>query len=190
MSQCKAVFPLIPHQGDHNVARTCCTTVLEKKNPREMAAFNLVASSLNYDLGALLALIAVESSFVAVFHLSSSAHLMNLHTPIPIFSKGLLFLILVLNLAGAGLLRAAPEIGIEQPAGTPLGHVVAWGDDFSGQTAVPGGLVGVKAVSAGWQHSLALKSDGTVVAWGDNTVGQSTVRHSGRCHSHLGGRRA
>src|SRR5205823_5305987 len=65
------------------------------------------------------------------------------------------------------------------------GSVVAWGDNSFGQlgdgthtrrtTPVPvSGLTAgtVMAVSAGVQHSLALKKDGTVVAWGDNIFGQ------------------
>jgi len=55
------------------------------------------------------------------------------------------------------------------------GTVVAWGDDYYGQSAIPAGLSGVVSISAGSNHSLALKSDGTVVAWGDNGQGQSTV---------------
>jgi alpha-tubulin suppressor-like RCC1 family protein len=37
------------------------------------------------------------------------------------------------------------------------------------------GLSGVVAMSAGWDHSLALKTDGTVWAWGDNTYDQLGV---------------
>lgn len=40
---------------------------------------------------------------------------------------------------------------------------------------VPSGLVGVTAIAAGWDHALALKSDGTVVAWDGNQYGESTV---------------
>jgi len=53
--------------------------------------------------------------------------------------------------------------------------IVAWGENAQDQATVPAGLGEVKAVAAGGNHSLALKSDGTVVAWGDNTYGQSTV---------------
>ena len=35
-----------------------------------------------------------------------------------------------------------------------------------------GGLAGAIAIAAGWNHSLALKSDGTVWAWGLNSFGQ------------------
>ena len=40
---------------------------------------------------------------------------------------------------------------------------------------VPAGLTGVTAIAAGWDHALALKSDGTVVAWDGNQYGESTV---------------
>ena len=36
------------------------------------------------------------------------------------------------------------------------GTVVAWGNNLSGQTRVPGGLDGVVAIAAGFTHSLAL----------------------------------
>jgi alpha-tubulin suppressor-like RCC1 family protein len=64
------------------------------------------------------------------------------------------------------------------------GTVMAWGGDESGQlgigairegeevpTAVKG-LTGVRAVSAGASHSLALLANGTVMAWGGNESGQ------------------
>ena len=60
------------------------------------------------------------------------------------------------------------------PAGSS-GTVVAWGDNSFGQTNVPAGLNGVTAISAGYGHTVALKSDATVVAWGDNTYGQRNV---------------
>jgi alpha-tubulin suppressor-like RCC1 family protein len=68
------------------------------------------------------------------------------------------------------------------------GTVWAWGADDSGQlgdgtTGDPScfcrtmvvqvhGLSGVIAISAGWGHSLALKSDGTVWAWGYDHEGE------------------
>lgn len=33
----------------------------------------------------------------------------------------------------------------------------------------------VVAISAGYYHSVALRSDGSVIAWGDNTAGQTTI---------------
>ena len=53
--------------------------------------------------------------------------------------------------------------------------VVAWGDNFYGQTNLPGGLSNVVAVAGGGSHSLALRSDGKVVAWGYNQYGQTNV---------------
>jgi hypothetical protein len=53
--------------------------------------------------------------------------------------------------------------------------VVAWGDNSSGQCAVPVGLSGIVAISAGYADSLALKSDGTVVQWGDTGQGEGAV---------------
>jgi alpha-tubulin suppressor-like RCC1 family protein len=64
------------------------------------------------------------------------------------------------------------------------GEVLAWGDNTYGQLGngtttnstvpiqVSGGLTDVIAISGGYYHSLALKSDGTVWAWGYNALGQ------------------
>jgi hypothetical protein len=46
------------------------------------------------------------------------------------------------------------------------GAVVAWGDNATGQSTVPPGLGPVIAISAGHNHSLALRTDRTVVSWG------------------------
>ena len=54
-------------------------------------------------------------------------------------------------------------------------RVVAWGDNSLGQTAVPSGLSGVVAISAGGTHTMALKSDGTVSSWGYNASGETNV---------------
>ncbi len=64
------------------------------------------------------------------------------------------------------------------------GTVLAWGRDNAGQLGNDlaledkpkpvsvSGLTGIIAISAGYAHSLALKSNGTVYAWGDDADGQ------------------
>ena len=55
-------------------------------------------------------------------------------------------------------------------------NVVAWGADYVGQASVPATLSNnMVAVAGAYDHSLALKNDGTAAAWGDNNFGQSTV---------------
>jgi alpha-tubulin suppressor-like RCC1 family protein len=54
-------------------------------------------------------------------------------------------------------------------------QIVAWGQDYDGQTNTPAGLGNVFAVAAGGDNSMALKSDGTVAVWGDNPYGQTNV---------------
>ncbi|HKS35681.1 MAG TPA: hypothetical protein VJW76_00725 [Verrucomicrobiae bacterium] len=61
------------------------------------------------------------------------------------------------------------------PTHRSVGRVVAWGNNFSGQSNVPQGLGDVVAVAGGWVSSMALRSDGTVVAWGSNGGGQINV---------------
>ncbi len=80
--------------------------------------------------------------------------------------------------------------GFDGPSGHSLalksdGRVWAWGSDlfyqlgdgYANQTiaspVLTPGLSNVTAISAGGDHSLALKSNGTVWAWGSNTSGQS-----------------
>jgi hypothetical protein len=54
-------------------------------------------------------------------------------------------------------------------------RIVLWGDTSFGQTNIPTGASGIKAIAAGYRHCLALRSNGTVVAWGDNQAGQTNV---------------
>ncbi|HUP78630.1 MAG TPA: hypothetical protein VM260_08670, partial [Pirellula sp.] len=44
-----------------------------------------------------------------------------------------------------------------------------------GQITIPPGATNVVAITAGFNHSLVLRADGTVIAWGDNSVGQCNV---------------
>jgi len=60
----------------------------------------------------------------------------------------------------------------------PDATVVAWGDNFNGQTNVPNGLTGVKAIAAGGDHAVALKNDGTVVAWGKIWNGSAYINET------------
>lgn len=53
--------------------------------------------------------------------------------------------------------------------------LVAWGDNASGQTNVPGAVGFYRGIAAGERHCLAAREDGTVLAWGDNARGQTNV---------------
>jgi hypothetical protein len=53
--------------------------------------------------------------------------------------------------------------------------VVTWGYSNCPGNVVPSNLAGVKAVAAGWLHSVVLLTNGTVRAWGDNYYGQTNV---------------
>ncbi len=52
--------------------------------------------------------------------------------------------------------------------------VAAWGINTSGRLSVPPGATNVVAIAAGYDHCLALRSNGTIVAWGGNDSGQAT----------------
>jgi len=66
-------------------------------------------------------------------------------------------------------------LGTEAFCQTNSGTIVAWGLNDQGQCSVPAPNSGFIAISAGWNHSLGLKSDGTIVAWGRNDYGQCNV---------------
>ena len=70
--------------------------------------------------------------------------------------------------AAAGLLAILSPVSKAQT-------VHSWGSNPYGQATVPAGLENVTSVSAGWDFSTALRSDGTVVAWGRNDNNQSAV---------------
>src|SRR5688572_25077899 len=60
-------------------------------------------------------------------------------------------------------------------AATVPGHIIAWGDNFNGQTTVPLGLDDVIEVAAAYNYSLALRANGTVVGFGSNFSGETTI---------------
>ena len=49
-----------------------------------------------------------------------------------------------------------------------VGKMVAWGTDGGGVLSLLPNLTNIVAISAGYVHGLAIKSDGKVVGWGDN----------------------
>ena len=112
----------------------------------------------------------IQGSFAPYTGYSSSPNppYFVLDPPAPAISNGI-------AVAGGGLLSVVLKAD---------GTVAAIGKKDSGSAmpttrdhalTVPAGLTGVTAVAAGWDHALALKSDGTVVAWDGNQYGESTV---------------
>ena len=74
----------------------------------------------------------------------------------------------------------APALVVERngfgAVGGNLWVPLIWGKNTYGQTNAPTAVsTGVIAISAGSEHTVALKLDGGVVAWGRNTEGQTTV---------------
>lgn len=82
------------------------------------------------------------------------------------------YTVVVSNAAGSAT-SAPPAVLTVNVASA--GMVIAWGGNDFGQTSVPDGLSGVKAIAAGFGHTIALKSEGNVVAWGRNNYGQTVV---------------
>jgi alpha-tubulin suppressor-like RCC1 family protein len=73
----------------------------------------------------------------------------------------------------------AITVSSDPPGSAPLalrrdGTVVLIDGDRHSEMQPPAGLSNVVAVSAGYDHFLALQSDGTVSGWGNNTQGQIT----------------
>ena len=81
------------------------------------------------------------------------------------------------NAYGSSAAAATSLVG-----GGPIGAAKSWGSNSQGQLGSGGGdshtpvnvtsLTGVTSISAGAEHSLAVKSDGTVWAWGQNANGE------------------
>jgi alpha-tubulin suppressor-like RCC1 family protein len=65
------------------------------------------------------------------------------------------------------------------------GEAVGWGQNHLGQTDVPPGLF--TAVGAAWNHSLAIRKDGTLAGWGSNQSGVSDVPAGTFSHISAGG---
>jgi alpha-tubulin suppressor-like RCC1 family protein len=56
--------------------------------------------------------------------------------------------------------------------GRPTGNLSVWGKDAYGQTANTPVNGSFKAIAAGPEHNLALRTDGTIAAWGRNDFGE------------------
>ena len=54
------------------------------------------------------------------------------------------------------------------------GSLAAWGYNCCGQTNLPAGNNFI-TITAGYFHSLALRSDGSLAGWGRNVEGQTNV---------------
>ncbi|MBM3836150.1 MAG: hypothetical protein FJ403_23395 [Verrucomicrobia bacterium] len=53
--------------------------------------------------------------------------------------------------------------------------ILGWGRNDEGQISPPVGLANATAIASGWNHALALESDGTVTAWGANANKQTAL---------------
>ena len=102
-------------------------------------------------------------------------------------STGRMFLYQRLNvraIGGAEIVRATagrygfqsvdPTYSVVKGLAAPNTHLYAWGDNSTGQTALPLDASGVAAVAVGGSHSLRL-SGGLVSGWGSNSWGEITI---------------
>lgn len=78
----------------------------------------------------------------------------------------------------SGSTSSSVQLTVQSAPAQPNGNVWAWGQYgflfglFSNDPTLISNLSGVTTLAAGWNHSLALKSDGTVWAWGSNLYGE------------------
>ncbi|MGA1265861.1 MAG: hypothetical protein ACO32J_01635, partial [Phycisphaerales bacterium] len=69
-------------------------------------------------------------------------------------------------------LAAAIILGFAERAWGQTTQIVGWGYNGNGQINTPSNLTGVTQIACGYEHTYALKSDGTLVGWGWNGDGQ------------------
>lgn len=90
------------------------------------------------------------------------------------FTNGGNYTLFLSNAYGTRLSSAALVTVAELSAwGAGTTNVVSGNN--AAQCVVPNGLTNLQAVTAGYLHSLALKSDGKVIAWGSNNLGQTNT---------------
>jgi len=64
----------------------------------------------------------------------------------------------------------------QSPAQYASGDVVlGWGQNYAGESAPPGDATNIIQISAGYNHTLAVRTDGTVDAWGLSELGATSV---------------
>jgi len=85
-----------------------------------------------------------------------------------------LYQFVVTNAYGAATSSVA-KLTVLLTALSKAGVVSAWGWGDVGETGVPGDATNIVAISAGYNHALALRSDGTVEAWGESYLGATSV---------------